>query len=185
VLEEKRPRIIVSKALASGFSLPELAYLAARHSALLLPGLAIRDHSSDHRMLGSALYVLGTIVSGNSRILKSLGEYEQKLGKRLSSQIEKNPRLSSEVTRLVGNANASPTECEARAWHWLRAVDQIRLRVALLACGNPVTALKLNREYPLDGPYSSEEQLDIIAAFAGSPEHCELRSRLGIAQQHP
>jgi tetratricopeptide (TPR) repeat protein len=184
VLEEKRPRIIVSKALASGFSLPELAYLAARHATLLLPGLAIRDHSSDHRMLGSALYVLGTIANGSSRSLKSLGEYEQKLGKRLSSQIEKNPRLSSEVTRLVGNANASPTECEARAWHWLRAVDQIRLRVALLACGNPVTALKLNREYPLDGPYSSDEQLDIIAAFAGSPEHCELRSRLGIAQQH-
>jgi tetratricopeptide (TPR) repeat protein len=183
VLEENRPRIIVSKSLASGFSLPELAYLAARHATLLLPGFAIRDHSPDHRMLGSALYVLSAITNGSSRGLKALGEYEQKLGKRLTNQLDKNQKLAAEVGRLVGDASASLTDCESRAWHWLRAVDQIRLRVALLACGNPVTALKLNREFPLDGPWSAEEQLDLIAAFAGSPEHCELRSRLGIAQR--
>jgi tetratricopeptide (TPR) repeat protein len=185
ILDENRPRIIVSKSLASGFTLPELAFLAARHSTLLLPGFAIRDHSADPRMLATALYVLGAIANGSSRGLKTLGEYEQKLGKRLLAELDKHPQLANEIDRLVGNVTASPADCEARAWHWLRAVDQIRLRVALLACGNPSIALKLTREYPLDGPWTAEEQLDLIAAFAGSPEHCELRSRLGMTQTAP
>jgi tetratricopeptide (TPR) repeat protein len=184
VLREERPCMIVSKALGSGFNLPELAYLAARHATLLLPGFAIRDHSADPRMLGSALYVLSAVVNGSSRELKALGEYEQKLGKRLSAQLEKNALLMAEAVRVVGRGTASLAECESRAYHFLRAVDHVRLRVALLACGNPAIALKLNRDFPLDGPYTAEEQLDLLAAYAGSPEHCELRSRLGIARAY-
>jgi hypothetical protein len=184
LLTETRPRIIVSKSLGSGFSLTELAYLAARHTALLLPGFAIRDHSADPRMLGSALYVLSAIVNGGNRGLKTLGEYEQKLGKRLFAQLEKSEALLAEASRLVGSNRLSQSECEDRAFHWLRAVDQIRLRVALLACGSPAVAMRLNRDYPLDGSLTAEEQLDTLAAFAGSPEHCELRSRLGIAQRY-
>jgi tetratricopeptide (TPR) repeat protein len=182
--EAQRPCIIVSKALGSGFNLPELAYLAARHATLLLPGFAIRDHSADPRMLGAALYVLSALVNGSSRGLKALGDYEQKLGKRLSAQLDKNSLLMAEALRLVGDGSATLGQCESRAYHFLRAVDHIRLRIALLACGNPAIALRLNRDFPLDGPYAPEEQLDLLAAYSGSPEHCELRSRLGIAQTY-
>lgn len=178
--QEHRPRIVVDKSLASGLGLPELAFLAARHSALLLPGFTIRDHSADPRMLGSALFVLAAIANSGSRGLKTLGEYEQKVGKRLLSQLDKNDTLMADLQRFFGGVEPTQGQCEDRAFYWLRGVDQIRLRVALLACGCPATALKLNREFSLDGPFTPEEQLDLLAAFAGSPEHCELRSRLGM-----
>ncbi|HMA95886.1 MAG TPA: hypothetical protein VKP30_24530, partial [Polyangiaceae bacterium] len=62
-------------------------------------------------------------------------------------------------------------------------VDQVRLRAALLACGTPSIAIALNRKFPLESLLSEEEQIDQLAAFAGSPEHCELRSRLEIAKE--
>ncbi len=182
-LAQPEPRLLVSRSLGSGFSLPELVYLVARHSALQLPGFLSREHCPDPRALGSLLYALGVVSDGRKHGVKSLADSEQKLGKRLLSQLEADPSLDLDVDRVVGAETPNIEDCEQRAADWLRAVDQVRLRAALLACGTPAIALTLNQKYPLESLWGEEDQLDLLAAFAGSPEHCELRSRLEIAAE--
>jgi len=180
---QPEPQLLVSRSLGSGFSLPELVFLAARHAALELPGFICREHCSDPRALGGLLYALGVVSDGRKHGVKSLADSEQKLGKRLLSQLESDPSLDIEVDRVVGTETPGLDECEQRAASWLRAVDQVRLRAALLACGTPAIALSLNQRFPLESLWTVEHQLNQLAAFAGSPEHCELRSRLEIATE--
>jgi hypothetical protein len=129
------------------------------------------------------LFALGAVSDGRKHGVKSLADSEQKLGKRLLVQLDADPSLDIEVDRVVGTDTPSIEECEQRAADWLRAVDQIRLRAALLACGTPSIALALNQRFPLESLWDVDSQLDLLAAFAGSPEHCELRSRLEIAAE--
>ncbi|HEY5955218.1 MAG TPA: hypothetical protein VIV60_01645, partial [Polyangiaceae bacterium] len=74
--------------------------------------------------------------------------------------------------------------CEQRAANWLYAVDHLRLRTALLACGTPSIALAQNRKFPLESLWSDELQLDLLAAFAGNRAHVELRTRLEMDIGH-
>lgn len=180
---QAEPRLLVSRSLGSGFTLPELVFLVGRQAAIQLPGLLSRGFVDDPRSFGALLYALGVVSDHRKHGIKSLADSEQKLGKRLLAQLENDPSLDADVDRIVGTETPSLEECERRAAQWMRSVDQVRLRAALLACGTPSIAVALNRRYPLESVLSEEEQLDQLAAFAGSPEHCELRSRLEIAKE--
>lgn len=182
-LPEPQPRLVVSRALGTGFALPELVYLTSRQVALQLPGMLTREFIADPRVFGSLLYALAVVADHRKHGVKALPDSEQKLGKRLLTQLESDPSLDVEVDRVLGTEQPSPENCERRAAQWLKAVDQVRLRAALLACGTPSTAMMLNQRFPLESLLTEDEQFDQLAAFAGSPEHCELRSRLEIAAE--
>jgi tetratricopeptide (TPR) repeat protein len=180
---QPQPRLLASRSLGSGFSLPELVYLVSRQSALELPGMIAREYCDAPHSLASLFFTLAVVADRGKQGIKSLADPEQKLGKRLLAQLEADPSLEEEIERVIGTESLSMPVCEQRATDWLKAVDHLRLRAALLACGTPSIAIELNRRYPLESLWTDSEQLDLLAAYAGSPEHCELRSRLAIATE--
>ncbi|HMA92554.1 MAG TPA: tetratricopeptide repeat protein, partial [Polyangiaceae bacterium] len=121
---QQPPRLLVSRSLGSGFTLPELVFLVGRQAAIQLPGLLARGFFDDPRSFGALLYALGVVSDQRKHGIKALADSEQKLGKRLLAQLESDPSLDADVDRVVGTETPSLEDCERRATQWMRSVDQ-------------------------------------------------------------
>jgi tetratricopeptide (TPR) repeat protein len=176
-----RPRFIVLRELMSGCSLPELAFVAARDMASLHSGFAVRGDDPSPEALASLFHVLQVATEQGSRGMRSLGDAEQRLGRRILAQMELSPDLESEMARYRTITGHTMEEHLVDATTWMMAVDCVRLRAALVACGDPTVAARMTEQYPLGSPLSAEQQRDVILSFATCEQYLALRSALGIA----
>jgi len=175
------PRFIVERELMSGLSLPELAFIAAREVALLHSGFAARGDDSRPQALGSLLLTLRVATEPEPSALRILPDTEQRLARRLRASAETDPELALSLQQLGGLVPPHFEHCLVEATTFMMAVDCVRLRAGLLACGDPKVALGSTRRHPLASPLSPEQQEDVLLAFATSEPYLALRAALGLA----
>jgi tetratricopeptide (TPR) repeat protein len=172
------PTTAIGKAVLSGRSLPELAFLMARHLAYHRPGARVALYYPDVRELGALLGVAISIV----RPELALSTRDVELVTRLRAALA--PRLSEAARATLSEAVRDFEEAELRhdAVAWLRRLDVTATRAGLLAAGDLGVAAKLVEHDP--APVSdllAEAKIEDLCAFVVSAEHEALRREIGVA----
>ena len=166
--------VLASKALASGQTLPELAFHWARCLVLLRPEFrlfALLNGPGELDALArAALSLVGT--SAAARL-----DSEAKLFARVLKRELRGPALDA-LGAAVGSRSAG--EVAQRLKQRGRASRRVAARAALLATGNLALSARLIERFPLLGS-SANEQIDDIAAYSLSDDYGALRERLGVA----
>ena len=123
--------------------------------------------------------VLAALSSSDETRVKKLVDAERKVARRVREKIDDDPQLGTYLRRQA--AVLADDDLNHRAREWLKAVDRMRLRAGMLACGHPETALSMAARYPMVSPLTEDQQLDTIAAFCTTQSYARLREQLGIA----
>jgi hypothetical protein len=168
------PTVLASKTLASGRTLPELAFRWARVLVQFRPERRTLAHFSapgELDALGRATAAL--TATGSPPKLDA----DAKLLVRGLRRHVRGPVLSNLAAAVGSN---SPAELAARLSIWARQTALLGGRAGLLACGNLALAASVIERAPLPGA-SATEQLDDIVAYSVSDEYARLRERLGVS----
>jgi hypothetical protein len=174
-----QPTLLAGKALGSGLTLPELAFLWARCLVLLRP---------EHRLL--TLLTDPNELESFGRAAMSLGNPEAAGGRALGSDAKlflralKRHLRAPELEKLgVATRVLSAEALAAHLASWSLAVQRAAGRAGLLACGNLELALRMVERFPAADGSSSAQQGDDLLVFSLSAEYAALRERLGVALQ--
>jgi tetratricopeptide (TPR) repeat protein len=175
-LPTREPTLLVSKALGSGFEMPELAFLWSRALTFL---------RKEHRPLlffPSVPELAALLLAG-----LSLGRVAQDPFKKLEGDAKlfarglKRHLPADGFIRLQVLADAFPLrEASARILAWARATELSANRAGLLACGNVELSAALIRRFPLGGLVEAELQVKDLLAYSVSAEYSSLRACLGV-----
>jgi len=174
-------RLLVSRQLGSGLSLAQLAFLGARHLAMLRPEFKWRATLDSPERLAKIIECCVGFCREGRDFAKSAVDSEKKSIKRFLAQIETDPSLSAQVTQQFSGLDMDNAERESLALQLLTSADRVLIRSGLLACANPTAAWELTQRFTFQSCLSVDEQLDEIARYTTSPEHLVLRSSLGLA----
>jgi hypothetical protein len=175
VAPERSQILLAGRALGSGLSLPELAFLWGRKLALLRP---------EHRLVvlfpeleELADLVKAGLATASSKELRALdGD-----AKRFAGSLKRAFRGSA-IDRLRDVAREFPkSETTRRMASWTRSVVLCAGRAGLLACGNIEIAARLSKRYPFGKLVPPEAVVDDLLAYSVSNEYAELRNKLGVA----
>ncbi len=173
-----RPTTAIGRAVLSGRSAPELAFLMARHLAYHRPGarLVLFYPSIEELSLLflAAVQLVRPEAAISSRNAEALGRYCLALGPRLDTQAR--ARLDAAVREVEG----SGTRPDLLLWQ--RRLELTATRAGLLACGDLEAASRLVKHDPAPiGDLSAEARIDDLCAFAVSEAYGALRGELGVA----
>ncbi len=173
-LPSKVPTTVVSKALAQGLAVPELAFLWSRHLTLQRPEHsllvfypAVRDVAV---VFVAALAAGGSESSAPESLGTEAATLSAELGRRLDD--EQRAKLDALVERF------DPSKAKRRVVQWRGSVHRAAARAGLLACGDLAIAAKMIEQFP--GELEPAAELDDLLAFAISDEYGDLRRRIGV-----
>jgi hypothetical protein len=174
--QTEEPSLLLGRSLATGHSLPELAFLAGRHLALFR-----REY-----------YLLG--LYGNAQDLAEPLRYGLYLAADLPVPAESDRATAKAFQRLLTDQDLEQLrevtdllelDLEALLEEWTEAVLRTATRAGVLACGHPHIAGDVLERYPLYGPLDLREQQETVALFSMSDQYTELRRRLGVVLSPP
>jgi len=171
------PSALVSKSLARGLSLAQLAFLWGRHLTLFRTEyyVAVLYPSVDELVtLVSAALVLGECPRASEQAASADV-------KKLAKELKKKLHPGSFGRLCAASAAFNPAALEGRVRAWLRAVELTAGRAGLLACGDVAVAAELVRRHPVVGQTAQEDQVSDLLCFSVSDEYAKLRGRLGVA----
>jgi hypothetical protein len=169
--------VLASRALGSGFTLSELAFLWARH---------LTSHRGEHFLL------LFYPTVGQLAELVTAAFVARDFTPRRADFFDANvSSLADAIRHHVDEAGleelgrvadeVGTSEAGSRMMRWARGVELVSARVALLAVGEVSVAGELTRRFPVGSQTTPEEQRRDLLAFSLSEEYFELRRRLGVA----
>lgn len=171
VARTEQPSLLFGRELASGHTLPELAFLSGRHLTLFRREYYLHALFRDARKLALPLRGALTLASGRT----SNREEVRNMAKRLQRLLQDNDlEQLREATELLD------ADIDRLLEEWMAAVQRTAIRAGLLACGHPQTAGPLLERYPLRGALAPEQQTEALILFALSDQYAELRRRLGV-----
>lgn len=169
------PLITCSRALGSGFSLPELVFLWSRELAFARPDVAALAYFPDATELGQLL--LAALAVGGAVSMRSIdGD-----AKRIASSLKREVR-GAMLEALQAVAQRFPAHDVApRAAAFARSAELVAGRVGLVACGNLEVSLALTQRFARGGATQMAERRADLLRFTVSPELGQIRSALGVA----
>ena len=169
------PLITCSRALGSGFSLPELVFLWSRELAFARPDVAAIAYCPDAAELGQLL--LAALAVGGAVSMRSIDSD----AKRIASNLKREVR-GAMLEALQGVAQRFPAHDVARrASAFERSAELVAGRVGLVASGNLEVSLGLTRRFARGGATQIAERRADLLRFTVSPELGQIRSALGVA----
>jgi hypothetical protein len=174
---QREVTVLASRALGSGFTLSELAFLWARQlTSLRGEHLLLLFYPTVGQLaeLVTAAFVARDFTPRradffDANVSALADAIRQRLGAEGLEQLGK-------VTDEVGTSEAG-----SRMVRWARGIELVSARVALLAVGEISLAADLTRRFPVGGQTTPEDQRRDLLAFSLSEEYFELRRRLGVA----
>jgi tetratricopeptide (TPR) repeat protein len=177
ILPRRQLSIELGHPVLSGWSMGELAFLAAHHLTYARPGwriIALLGSRDEVRsLLMGGLAVARPDVPGLAEIGSRAQEFAGQLQERMSSETRE--LLGGIVERLLSG------EETLEVFAWLRTVEETASRAGLLASGNvTVAANVLAVAGTTPGGQSAAERAKALLAFCVSKRHAELRSTLGV-----
>jgi tetratricopeptide (TPR) repeat protein len=173
-----RPTTAIGRAVLSGRSAPELAFLMARHLAYHRPGarLVLFYPSIEELSLIflAAVQLARPEAAISSRNAEALGRYCLAIGSRLDEGAR--ARLHAAVSEVEASGQRPDLLL------WQRRLELTATRAGLLACGDLEAASQLVTHDPAPiGDLSADARLDDLCAFAVSDAYGALRRELGVA----
>lgn len=174
-------RLLISRQLGSGLSLAQLAFLGARHLAMLRPEFKWRSTLDTVERVAKVIECCMGFCREGRDFVKSVNDTDRKAIKRFLAQIEMDPTLSAQVTQQFSGLDLDVTERALLAQQILAGSDRALIHIGLLACANPTAAWELTQRFVFDSMLSVDEQLDEIARYTTSQEHLALRDSLGLS----
>jgi hypothetical protein len=171
----EEPTLLASRALGSGFSLPELVFLWSRTLVLMRPehrALTLFTGPKELETLLAAVVSLG--ADGPRRGLDS----DAKLIARSLRRHLRGPSLEA-ATAAVQQVRGARLETRLSAYR--RSVALAGGRAGLLATGNLELAVELTKRFADADAGPVEDQVADLLRFSVSPEHAALRERIGVA----
>jgi hypothetical protein len=169
------PLITCSRALGSGFSLPELVFLWSRELAFARPDVAALAYFSDAAELGQLL--LAALAVGGAVSMRSIDSD----AKRIASNLKREVR-GAMLEALHEVAQRFPAHDVARrASAFVRSAELVAGRVGLVASGNLEVSLGLTQRFARGGATQIAERRADLLRFTVSPELGQIRSALGVA----
>jgi len=174
-------RLLVSRQLGSGLSLAQLAFLGARHLAMLRPEFKWRSTLDSVERLAKVIECSIGFCREGRDFVKSVNDADRKSVRKFLAQIETDPALSARVTQAFGNLDLTTPERASLAEQILVGSDRVLIHCGLLACANPAAAWELAQRFVFQSLLSVDEQLDEVARYTTSQEHLALRESLGLS----
>lgn len=163
-----------SRALGSGFTLPELTFLWARELAFARPdALALSyfpDATALTRLVHGALAVAGVV---------NVGDLDAE-AKRIASGLKRELRGSRLEPLLAAAAQLPTHHLDQRARAFLRSAELVAGRVGLVACGRLDVSLALSERFPRDAATPLAERRADLLRFMVSAELGQIRTTLGL-----
>jgi hypothetical protein len=170
-----QPVTRVSKAFASGLTLPELAFLWGRHLTFFRPDHYLRVFYSTVDEMTSVL--LGAMLAGEGDPERSRGHDPDtvRLGAHLRATLgQEELGVLRAATRKLTAANG-----RARVQGWVQSVARVANRAGLVACGDVHVAARMIQRFPIEAP--EVDQVGDLTQYSLSDAYAELRRRLGVA----
>jgi hypothetical protein len=169
------PLITCSRALGSGFSLPELVFLWSRELAFARPDVAALAYFPDAAELGQLL--LAALAVGGAVSMRSIDSD----AKRIASNLKREVR-GAMLEALQSVAQRFPAhEVARRASAFVRSAELVAGRVGLVASGNLEVSLGLTQRFARGGVTQIAERRADLLRFTVSAELGQIRSALGVA----
>jgi hypothetical protein len=179
VARTEEPSLLFGRALATGHTLPELAFLSGRHLTLFRREYYLLALFRNARKLALPLRGALMLASGRSASRDDVRNVARKLQRLLGD---------NDLEQLREATDLLDADIDGLLEDWMGAVQRTATRAGLLACGHPQIAGALLDRYPLRGALDPGQQREALVLFALSDQYSELRRRLGAvlteAQQH-
>jgi hypothetical protein len=171
----ERPELVCSRALGSGFSLPELVFLWARELAFARPEQAALCYFSDAGELSQLL--LAALALGGATSMRAIdGD-----AKRLASALKREVRGAALESLQTAADRVSPSDVGRLAIDFMREAELVAGRVGLVACGSLDVALTLDRRFPRGTVTNAFERRADLLRFTVSSDFGQIRAALGVA----
>jgi hypothetical protein len=164
---------VAGRAVGSGFSLSQLAFLCGRHVSAfrsVLRPLAFFSTPAD-----LALLLEATAALVDSADAGALGSDAKRLYQTLRTEVRDLGPLKHAARAWI------PDSFEPIAARALARAERVGVRAGLVACGDVCIAADLIDRFPTAGILSKEEQRSELFAFAISNAYGALREKLGLA----
>jgi len=170
-----RPLVTCSRALGSGFSLPELVFLWARELSSARPEEAALCYFSSVEEMSQLL--LAALAVGGRTSMRSIDSD----AKRIASALKREVRGAALDALSAAAARLDPHEVDERARAFMRAAELVAGRVALVASGHLELGLALSARFPRGQVTQAAERRADLLRFTVSPELGQIRAALGVA----
>lgn len=171
----EQPVVACSRALGSGFSLPELVFLWSRELAFARPeesALCYFPSPDELCLLLQAALAVGGAVS-----MRSI----EPDAKRIASGLKREVRGASLGALEQAAQRFNGTDVLQSATLFTRGAELVAGRAALAACGNLELALALEQRFPRGTATKPAERRADLLSFTVSPELGQIRATLGVA----
>jgi hypothetical protein len=170
-----RPLLSCSRALGSGFSLPELVFLWARELSFARPEEAALCYFSDATELSQLL--LAALAVGGATSMRAIdGD-----AKRIASSLKREVRGAALEALQAAAGRVDPDNVNRYATDFMRGAELVAGRVGLVASGNLELGLALAQRFPRGQVTLPAERRADLLRFTVSPELGEIRAALGVA----
>jgi hypothetical protein len=172
----RRSALALGRRALSGWSLPELSFMAAHHLAFSRPGCRLLPFYSDLPQLGTL--VRATVAVCRPELSASLDGAALTLRTALERQID--PAARAAATSILSESFEEGGMLDVAAW--LRSVETTACRAALLVSGDvTVAANVLAVAGAAPGGRSARNRALELMPFAVSQSYTALRHLLGVA----
>jgi tetratricopeptide (TPR) repeat protein len=170
-----QPTTRVSKAFATGLTLPELAFLWGRHLTYFRPDHYLRVFYPTLEEMTSVLLAAMVASDGDPQRMR---EHDPDTT-RLATYLRRT--LDESALGLLRSAtkNLTAVKGRARLGDWVRSVARVANRAGLLACGDVRIAAEMIHRFPIEAP--DVDEVGDLFQYSLSQAYAELRQRLGVA----
>jgi tetratricopeptide (TPR) repeat protein len=170
-----QPTTRVSKAFATGLSLPELAFLWGRHLTYFRPDHYLRVF---YPTLEEMTSVLLAAMLASDWDPQRVREHDPDTT-RLATHLRRTLDESALGLLRAATKKLTPAKGRARLGDWVRSVARVANRAGLLACGDVRVAAEMIHRFPIEAP--DVDEVGDLLQFSLTEAYAELRERLGVA----
>jgi hypothetical protein len=170
-----QPTTRVSKAFATGLTLPELAFLWGRHLTYFRPDHYLRVFYPTLEEMTSVLLAAMLASDWDPQRMREHDPDTTRLATHLHGALDE-PALG---WLRAATQKLTAAKGRARVHDWVRSVARVANRAGLLACGDVRVAAEMSHRFPIEAP-DVDEVGDLMQYSLGEP-YAELRQRLGVA----
>jgi hypothetical protein len=171
----EQPVVACSRALGSGFSLPELVFLWSRELSFARPEESALCYFPSPEEL--SLLLQAALAVGGTLSMRSIDAD----AKRVASNLKREVRGAALGALEQAAQRFNGSDVLERATLFTRGAELIASRVALVACGNLELALALDQRFPRGTATRPAERRADLLSFTVSPELGQIRATLGVA----
>ena len=170
-----QPTTRVSKAFATGLTLPELAFLWGRHLTYFRPDHYLRVFYPTLEEMTSVLLAAMLASDWDPQRMRDHDPETTRLATYLHRTLDE----SALGLLRTATKKLTPVKGRARLGDWVRSVARVANRAGLVACGDVRVAAEMIHRFPIEAP--DVDEVGDLLQYSLTEAYADLRQRLGVA----